>query len=69
MNQIIQYWELTVSLDQRLCLFHLFKQVAVANHSRCVPDFSASLIKTSDAPDNGSFRNVCQICDLVEWLP
>lgn len=69
MNQNIQDRELTVSLDQRLRLFHLLKQVAIANYSRSVPDFSTSLVETGDASDNGSFGNVCKICNLVEWLP
>jgi hypothetical protein len=59
---------LTISLDQCLRLFHLGKQITVSDHACCVPDFSTGLVETSDTPDNSSFRDVREVCDLVERL-
>mmetsp|Transcript_15275 Transcript_15275/g.22387 ORF Transcript_15275/g.22387 Transcript_15275/m.22387 type:complete len:85 (+) Transcript_15275:52-306(+) len=56
-----------ISFDSDRCLFHLPIERRVSNDSCAIPNFSAELVKTSDAPHNASFLHKRELAYVTKW--
>jgi hypothetical protein len=60
---------LTVTLNPRLCILHLFEKLRIANNPRGIPNLATRFVQPRDNAYDGALGDVRELCDLLETRP